>query len=665
MMKHSTRSIAAAGATTGLAIALIGGLSPLAAYAADSDIAPTEGASYDIQAQSLLDDAAVQAVGVDGEGNLVVYTTDDKDVSDHTQAFLDSTDNVKLTTVAGTFEAAATTDVVGGAGYGYPTGNGTVGLCSIGFSAWTPDGKPGFVSAGHCTDDNAAKKVYLTQPSLDEAGSGVQLTDELGALSFSQFGGPRNTTGADGDRTSIDFSAWKTSNSALTMLPEVTDWTTADSDDLSTSTETITAVGSAKLGPVERSGRTTGKTSGEVLQTSAWFRVTVPGEPDGRFVHGFITDARADRGDSGGAIWQGSTAVGVVSAVGTDTDGRSLMLGADLKDGLARSGGYTIMLKVAAPKVATTGTVASGSPISGTAPAGTKVVVKPASGAAFSATSDASGQWSFPAPQTVGTYDFTVVAKNGFNVSAATAGSVTVTPAAPVITAPTAGGTAEGSVNKITGTGSAGATVKLGDGASGEAVVGDDGTWSVAVELTIGDHRVTARQSIGGLTSATTAVAFAVVPGAPVITAPTGETDLLERALPRAITGTGLDGAEVQVSVDGASVGTATVSNGVWKLPFPADLGPGMHNLTATQSVNGKTSAATTVELFVAPSMTNPNAPSQPSAPSDPKPEAPDSSDDLAATGASDATPAILGGVGLLIAGAIAVVISRRRLVRD
>ena len=491
-------------------------------------------------------------------------------------------------------------------------------------------------------------------------------------MTFSQFGGPGNSNGTDGSLTSVDFSTWDINNSALDLLPEVTDWTTASQDDLSLSTETITAVGAAQVGPIERSGRTSGYSSGDVLETNVWFRVSgFNGDDDYRLVHGFVTDAYADHGDSGGPFWQGSTAVGVLSAGTTTEDGTVLSFGADIADGLALSGGYTLKLHIDAPAVKTTGTVVAGDQISGTAPAGTTVEVTPAGGATITATSDASGNWSFPAPADFGAFDFSVIAKNGFNVSEAASGSVTIAPAAPAILSPADGSTVIDEVTEISGTGVAGATVTL-DGdlepkagvasakAAVQITVAADGTWSAPVALGYGSYGVTASQTAGGVTSALAGSKFSVVPVAPVITAPAAGSSFTEDALPETITGTGTDGATITVAVDGTAIGSAVVADGKWTLDFPADLAAGAHTIAATQTIDGSTSAAAEIAvtinalIVVEPSQT-PTATSVPT-------KAPGGS--LAATGATDSTPLVLGGVGLLIAGAALFIARRLRLAR-
>src|SRR5699024_11369131 len=99
----------------------------------------------------------------------------------------------------------------------------------------------------------------------------------------------------------------------------ITDWTSADSDDLSKSTTDITEVGAHEEGAISKSGRTTGKTDGEVLPRSEYdYDYQNVG---GRWVHGIGVTSPADEpfsepGDSDGGVYQGDTAVGVIAAGG-------------------------------------------------------------------------------------------------------------------------------------------------------------------------------------------------------------------------------------------------------------------------------------------------------------------------------------------------------------
>ncbi|WP_040166300.1 S1 family peptidase [Microbacterium gorillae] len=401
-MNRSTIRVGAIGATAGITLALAGGF---AAQASQTDAAPTDGAAYDQAAQAALtSDPNLRGVGVGADDTVVLYTTVPASELTGAAADLAAKDNAVVTQLTAAPELYSKNDVVGGAGYIMNGPSGTY-ACSIGFSAWTPTGDPGFLSAGHCTSDGANTTSILSDPAKDPAngGPGWVETESLGQLEFSQFGGPGNTLGADGDNNSVDISAWKITNAALTARPAVTDWTTASTGDLYAGSTTITSVGKAKLGDTaERSGRTTGHTSGKVVAVDLWLSYdndeNNPGS-DKRFVKGFATTAVSDHGDSGGAFWVGHTAVGTLT--GGASDGvNEYSFAADLETSLATTGGFTVMLFIDAPVVTTAkgAEVAPGGAVKGPGPAGKTLVVTPASGDQITTKIDDSGNWSFNVP---------------------------------------------------------------------------------------------------------------------------------------------------------------------------------------------------------------------------------------------------------------------------
>src|SRR5699024_2374523 len=173
-------------------------------------------------------------------------------------------EQAEIIAIPGGFSALAAPGetIVGGAGiYSAPGQEGGVDVCSVGFSAWNPDGEPAVITAGHCSGDGFHSEVGMSVPSEDEAGSGDQNGfapgPDLGVYGFSQFGGTGNTPGSE-DEPGTDISVIDDIAEGLELKPEVTDWTTTD--DLSESTTVITSVGKVDpSGPeVERSGRTTG-----------------------------------------------------------------------------------------------------------------------------------------------------------------------------------------------------------------------------------------------------------------------------------------------------------------------------------------------------------------------------------------------------------------------
>ncbi|MFK0402213.1 S1 family peptidase [Microbacterium sp. NPDC090225] len=650
-MTPNKRRVLAGGTTAAIILALSGALIPTAATADEDVAAPTSGASFDANAKQLLTTDGVEAVATNAAGQVVVYTTATEDaLAGEADAFVEGHSNVVVEVIDAPFESHADTDVVGGAGYfafdpSNPTGPG--GLCSVGFSAWTPAGDPALVSAGHCTGDGLYSVSALTLPSGDPAGGGdvenedVELTYGLAELAFSQYGGPGNTPGASGDLTSSDVSTWDIVNPDLTALPEITNWTTSASEDLSTATVPVRAVGTAVVdGAVTKSGRTTGFTSGQVLAVGGWANVS------GRQVYGFMTNVQSSEGDSGGAVFQGNTAVGILSG-GTTTPDGPIMFAADLQNALSLTGGYTVALYLDAPVVTSTSPLGAGSLITGTGPANSTLKVSQDGGAEVDVPVDPAGNWTFPAPE-VGTYAYTAYATSGFNTSDTTAFEVEVVPAAPVFTSPANGDRIVSEVTEISGTGEIGATVSLTGDVTDEATVGEDGTWSVAVDLGIDAYSVSATQELDGITSASATSAFAVIPTAPIVDAPLAGGAYAFASAPTAATGTGLEDAAISATLNGADAGSTTVADGAWSLPLTAQAGE--FSLVVTQTVNGQSNSTTVAYAVAEAPATGGGAGG-----------AGDTPGSLANTGMTDPTPYVVTAAGLLLLGAALLMVRRMR----
>ncbi|MFJ4253592.1 S1 family peptidase [Microbacterium sp. NPDC090003] len=654
-MTPNKRRVLAGGTTAAIILALSGALIPTVATADEDVAAPTSGATFDANAKQLLTNEGVEAVATNAEGQVVVYTTTAPETLDaEADAFVESHSNVVVKVIDAPFESHADTDVVGGAGYfafdpTNPTGPG--GLCSVGFSAWSPAGDPAVVSAGHCTGDGLYSVSALTLPSGDQAGGGnpdnsdVEVTYGLAELAFSQYGGPGNTHGTSGnpnDLSSTDVSAWDIVNPSLTTLPEVTNWTTSATEDLSAATIPVRAVGSAAVdGAVTKSGRTTGFTSGQVLEVGGWANVS------GRQVYGFVTNVASAEGDSGGAVFQGNTAVGILSG-GTTQNGQPIMFAADLQNALSYTGGYTVALYVDAPTVTSPAQVGIGGAITGTGAPGQTLVVTQAEGAPFEVPIDGNGNWSFPAPPEVGEYEFSAIVRNGFNESAATPFAVAVLPGAPSFTSPVNGDRIVGEVTEISGTGEIGATVSLTGDVTDETTVGEDGTWSVEVDLGIDAYSITATQEIDGVTSAAATSAFAVIPTAPVVDAPLAGGAYAFASAPTSANGTGIDEAAISVTLNGADAGATTVADGAWSVPLTAQAGE--FTLVVTQTVNGQSNSTTVAYAVAEAPATGGGAGGADNTPGS-----------LANTGMTDPSPYVVTAAGLLLLGAALLVVRRMR----
>jgi hypothetical protein len=633
-------------------------IAPAAFAATPGADAPVAGSAYAQQAQELLADEAVQAVGRDAAGNVVVVVKTAAD-SGELKAFTGKYSNVVVHEIGGAIDSSATTDVVGGAGYFSPKTETSGAVCSVGFSGWSPTGAPAVITAGHCTDDGANKETYLTVPSLDAAGGSIDVTEKLGNFGFSQYGGVGNTIGEQ-NTDSTDIAVIDVTNDKLDLKPAVSDWSSVASEDLSKSTIAIKAIGSAVAGqPVSKSGRTTGySTDASVDVVDGWAKVS------GRLVYGFGTyGLESIEGDSGGAMFQGNTAVGVVSG-GYQAEGNepSFVWGTDLKNALAHTGGYTVAIAISAPVLtapADGGEVLRGATISGTGPASTKVIVTPTDGAASEVTTDASGNFSFTAPGTLGKYSFSLQAKSGFNKSSTNTYAVNVVAAplaAPVITSPADGSASNSDITSITGTAVPASKVTLTGDVTGTTTTNSAGAWSIKADLSYGmDYSVSAVQALDGQTSPIATSTFSVVPAAAAIITPANGAEFANDKAPTKITGTGINGAIISVTLNGTKLGTTQVENGAWSLALRGSV-DGVNAIVVTQTIAG---IATTTESSYTVAAAAVAAVPTPAAPAAPAPGADDPR--LAYTGV-DMLPAGGLAAALMLAGIAFLAIRKKRI---
>ncbi len=330
-------------------------------------------------------------------------------------------------------EPQAKKDLVGGAGYlFYVPALGGNAVCSTGFSGWDASGAPIVLTAGHCADveGDESKIVDTERPSTAQAagGEGFQLngTGAPGTWGKYQYGSTITGSSVDDPDKAYDFGVIKVAE-GFNVKPEVTDWSTAKDDDLSLSGTKITQLGTETPGAsISKSGRTTGLTTGTV-STDTEFQYANIG---GRAVHGFQVDSGSQpfsaSGDSGGAVFQGDSAIGVISggpAKNSPDFGKWSWI-ADLDYSLEKSG-QTITFKdpnqtpepPAAPIVSDQ-TIKPNGAVTGKAAPNTDVQVTwgpaPQAGDNGDDTvkTDADGNFSVEGPANPGVYDYTATAKN-------------------------------------------------------------------------------------------------------------------------------------------------------------------------------------------------------------------------------------------------------------
>lgn len=626
-----------------------------------------------------LEEAGVDLVayGTNSKGELVVATGADSPETPEAETALAefaerqgaTAESTVQTEISGELEALGDSsgDLSNGTGYVMVFDNEAAAACSIGFAAWSEEGDPAILSAGHCgfnVDGGQPRVVLPTVPSSDPAagGPGSDLGPDpvpLGNFSFVQFGGPGSTAGAGGDPGSIDIAVIEIAdNFPWQPLPQVTDWTTpgATFESLLGSTVAVRSVGAPIPGPVSKSGRTTGFTTGVINADTdildGWASVS------GHWVRGFGSNTLAMGGDSGGPIMQGTTAVGITSGAATN-----FMWGASLVNSLGATGGYEVALAIESPAItspAAGSSVQPGQRIAGTAPANAseiEILVPDASRAAGDPVTVPvnNGVWETTAPFVPGSYSYQLTAKSGFSESAPLSAQIQVDELLPptVIDLDT-----DDPQAVLTGTGLPGASVSVvSEGeAVGSAVVSSEGTWNVGIaSLPIGKHTVEATQSLESETSDPAAGTVTLRPVPPVITS-FADGDVFEASrAPRSISGTGLEGAGISLTVNGAKVPVTVASgamdltiaaDGTWAAELDAALAAGSHTITATHEVAGVTSAPRTVNIKVL------------AAPA-PSPHTPAKA--LAATGGDSSLPFGVAGLGLLLVGGLVALVAARR----
>ena len=586
-------------------------------------------------------------------------------------------------------------DVFGGQGYVTEAN----AICSAGFGAFSAAGKPVVLTAGHCTQDGKAKTASVEPRDSSPASGSATPPDSgypaLGTFGFSQFGGDQSSwiTGDENNPGNVgtDIAVIESLRKGIEVQPSATVWAAGNTADPgSTAVRIIGMVAPFEGQQVCRSGRTTGWSCGTVQELGIYVVGGTTADPaDLRAFRGFLSkDVQSSGGDSGGPWVSGNFAVGTHSAGDGVGATENFAIATTLEDSLSRiPGGVQLELFLNKPELAAPAgqTVKAGQPVTGRVPAAPAAAVAANSKVRVSIAGDpadppvevpvdSSGNWSIPAPSSTGPFRFTAETVNGFSRSGKASFSIEVSElAAPVITTP-AEGAALKTVERIDGTGTPGLTVKLTGDATGTGTVSADGSWSIGVtgKPVYGRLTVAAAQTAPQQTASPLAVRnFTVAPPAPAVSTVHDGVQLEQDSLPGAISGTGLDGAQVTLIVDGAPAGTTTVEGGRWSLPFPAGLASGVHGLSANQSVDGVASepllATFTINAPVAPPGPAAPVPDEPPAPAPAGPAAPaavlpaGNPGQLANTGAGPILPTAALAGGSLLLGATLLVLGRRR----
>lgn len=709
-MKHRTTGRRALALTAATTIALSGLFVSAPAFAEDGATnAPSEDAPARVlKTQAELDKVGTDmvAVGQTADGGNVIVVTADSVASDSEISQIAATEGfpgASVVKVDRTLSAFDEGDVVGGQGYlsvapdlpGFlaEEPGSAAWSCSLGFAAFSPAGDPALLSAGHCAfgeNNEPLTDTTLTVPSSEEAAGSENVAlpadiELLGTFGYAQFGGTDGGLGADQDPASTDISVIDIApGSGWNPVPAVTDWTTAG-DSLSSLADSvieIKSVAAPVLGDVSKSGRTTGFTDGvidgdDILD--GWAPI------DGHWVRGFSSNTKAAPGDSGGAVIQGNAAVGLISggSEATETE-EQFTWAASLVTALPQTGGYEVALDLDAPVITspTDGAeVQPGTAVTGTAPGATEVTVSGFGADRTVAVTD--GAFSFVGPVELGAHSITVTARNGFSTSDSATIDVTVVPAplvAPVITSPADGSTVNETVTAISGTGLPTTDITVTDPEGdvlGTTEVAADGSWTVdGLSFEYGTHSVVVTQTRDEEVSPEATSKFAVIPVSPTVTSVANGAEFAHNGGPSGLAGTGIDGATVTVKLNGAEpttantaalagtfaaasgTFTATVENGGWSVDFGAALQSGTYTVSATQAIDGVSSAPTDLAFAVlAAPVAGGGGGGGAAAPGD---------GGLAATGSDLLVPLSAGAIALaLLSGGLLLVVRRRQLIES
>ena len=187
------------------------------------------------------------------------------------------------------------------------------------------------------------------------------------------------------------------------------------------------------------------------------------------------------------------------------------------------------------------------------------------------------------------------------------------------------------------------------------ATAGIDGKFTAQLDepLSYGLYSVSASQDgVQGKTASPVAsTRFSVIYPAPAITSLKDGEVFTEATAPETISGTGVPGATLTLTVGDADPTAVVDADGNWTVEL-GTWGAGDYVITASQELNGIGSAAATANIRVT-ALQVAGVPN------------PGPSGKLPSTGASGTTTALLAAAGvLLLAGAAGVGISRRRRTR-
>ncbi|TDE07943.1 Ig-like domain-containing protein [Jiangella asiatica] len=584
-------------------------------------------------------------------------------------------------------------DHKGGYGYAYQvaeadeTGSFPLSRCSVGFSGFDADGNDRYLTAGHCGVDEETGEQFTYPVHHIELSEPIWATEDWA----NEFPGPELGEFVPGSMhfgEQHDGGLVDITNPDWTGVPQVAGWaggSGAPDENSVTIRGPIDAVTGAQAC---KSGATSGWTCGEILVPA---QSTPVGAQD---VTGFIFNACLLGGDSGGSVVVGNYALGVnsgsthdgrtecdswVPATGPDDTTGDFSIGYSLSTGeynaLTLLGSeWELSVAINTPQVTSPedgGQTGPTPTFTGTVEAARsthRVEVTVDGEQSYEGTIADDGTFSVAATEALapGEHTYEVVATYGNHsrseVASGTFTSTEVQAEALTVESPTNGQTTDNPRPSFTGTGQPGATVTLavGDEVLGEATVAEDGTWTIApsADLPVGERfDATVTQAFEGDSQVVTVSDLGITAAPVTITAPedgstvAGDVVFSGTAFAGATIGLAIEGVvtesseRVQTAADEWEGELVVGEDGSWTFTPAEELRDGEYTLTATATLDGGDPELTSSEASVSFTVGA---------------EGDDDGGELPDTGSSNVWMIVVG-VGLLVAGGVAIAIRARR----
>lgn len=240
--------------------------------------------------------------------------------------------------------------------------------------------------------------------------------------------------------------------------------------------------------------------------------------------------------------------------------------------------------------------------INGTGTPGLTIEVEIAgTGVKYTATVQSNGNWSLtltnPLPQ--GQFTISATQTDGTTVSRADTVTFNIGVPLPIVLSPAENSTINDTTPTITGTGVPGATVTVRVDDTGQvytAIVNSAGDWSLTIThpVTDGSHTIEVIQTVDGVNSGINFFDFTI--GIPTLTITSPDQDLISNDSTPLITGTGVPGARVTLTIveTGDTYTTTVNQDGDWAISVDI-FNDGEYTIQANQSINGLVSSTTQV----------------------------------------------------------------------